>query len=218
MSVKGSVETRCPKKCEPFTAEIWTIIQGEKSPNLREAAAANECNLLVCPGCGKPFFPQEPFVYIEPGAEITAVVLPESYRGQEDYWRKKLMDDFRQLNELPEAQGDLEPDIFIGSAGLAELLQGEDYRHEEGEVMEAFAAKLGLKVYRTSAKAARAKGLPRLMPLAPVKSEGLRERLVEGLKRLVKANDALTTYNGYLEELLARPEEPPLPEDQGRGS
>ncbi len=212
MSVKGEIETKCPGGCEPFEAEVWSIVNGDQSPVLREAALACECNLLICPGCGKPFFPQESFVYFESKAEILAVVLPESFRGQEDDYRKKIVEDSKHLRKVPGFLADTEPHIFVGPEGLSELLSGEDYRREEGEVMRHFAEELGLELYHVSPKAAREKGLPTVLPFAPEKGMSKRAGLVAGLKRLVKANDALKSYKGLLEELLARPDQPPPPE------
>lgn len=216
MSVKGSIETKCPGGCESFEVEVWSIINGDQSPALREAALACECNLLICPGCEKPFFPQESFVYFEAEAELLAVVLPESFRGQEEDYRKKLVEDSKHLRKVPGFLADAEPRIFVGPEGLAELLSGEDCRREEGEVMRHFAEKLGLEIYHVSPKAAREKGLPPVLPFAPKKGMSKRAGLVAGLGRLLKANDALTSYKGLLEDLLARPDQPPPPERTGR--
>ena len=201
MSFKGVIEASCPNGCEPFAAEVWSFIHGGNSPELREAVAAKECNLLLCPGCWAPFFADAPYVYFEPAAEILAFVFPEHYRGQEPRWRRKMRDDFRALKQAlgPRMPLDLEPEVFFGSVGLAEILSAEDLRSAEREVMECLAGKLGLCVYRVCPRFARRNGIPAALPFAPAPSEGAtRANVIAGLERIVAANDRLAAYQSYL--------------------
>ena len=204
MSFKGEIEVRCPKGCEPFTTEIWSFIRGDQSPALREAVLARECNLLLCPACDTAFIPEEPYVYFEPQAELLAFVFPESYRDRRDYWLGKMRDDFLLMREAlgGEITLDVEPQIFFGFEELAELLEREDYRAEEREVMECLAGELGLSLYRVSPSFSRRSGIPRSLPYATRDGAPATLRSVmEGLEKLVGANDRLTSYGAYLKSL-----------------
>src|SRR5271170_1359995 len=99
MSFKGAVEAQCPNGCESFTAEIWSFIRGDAQPELRLLVMFRECNLLLCPECNKPFFPDAPYIYFDPTAELLAFVFPESYRDKEKYWRDKMAGDFTVVSD-----------------------------------------------------------------------------------------------------------------------
>ena len=219
MSFRGEIEARCPKGCEPFTTEVWSFINGGASPELREAVMARECNMLLCPGCDAVFFPPEPYVYFEPDAELLAFVFPESFREREEFWRKKMHDDFETMraNLGKSLPLEVEPEIFFGIEDLAVLLEGEDYRGVETEVMEAVASGVGLSLYRVSRKFAREKGVPRSLPYDGAKGgRASLESLVLGLEKLLAANGRLGAYKAYLASLRSSPPEklPPRSRDK----
>ena len=209
MSIKGVIEAKCPKGCEPFESEVWSFINGGRSPELREAVAAQECNLLLCPACGAAFFAEAPYIYFEPADDILFFVFPASFQAEEPRWRKKMAEDFLEFkkamgDKLPLGQ---EPEICFGPERLATLLSEEDYRAEEVEVMEAVAQELGLPLYRVRRGFARRMGIPASLPYAPAKKgEGVtRANLIAGLERLLAANDRLTAYQSYLDGLRRAP-------------
>ena len=204
MSFKGEVEAKCPKGCEPFRSDVWSFINGDQSPALREALLARECNLLLCPECNTAFIPEEAYVYFEPQAELLGFVFPESYRDRGAYWLSKMHDDFLAMRQAlgGEMTLDVEPQIFFGVEELAVLLEAEDYRAEEREVMECLAKELGLSVYRASPSFSRRNGVPRSLPYVPCEgAQASRRSVIEGLKKLVAANERLTLYSDYLKEL-----------------
>jgi hypothetical protein len=208
MSFKGEIEAKCPSGCEPFAAEVWSFVNGQEDDDLRLSVLFRELNLLLCPQCEKPFFADAAYVYYEPRLELMAFVMPESYRAEAERWRKKMHEDFvaykTALKELPV---DLEPEIFFGHEDLALLLEREDFRGEEREVMEAVAAELGLGVYRAAPGHARAHGLPASLPYAGAKATP--DSVIEGLEKLLAANDRLTAYSDYLKELRSSKALPP---------
>ncbi len=203
MSFKGVIEARCPKGCEPFETEVWSFIQGTQNPELREEVAAAECNLLLCPECGEAFFAEAAFVYFEPEAEVLAFVFPESFRSEEDRWRRKMADDFLALQQAMGKKMPIntEPAIFFGPESLAEFLRGEDFRTEEREVMECVAVGLGLSIFRLSPNLARHQGVPASLPYKG--TSATRAALIAGLEQLLAANDRLSAYQACLEKLRA---------------
>lgn len=211
MSIKGVVEARCPRGCEPFEAEVWSFIHAGKSPELRELVAAKECNLILCPDCGAPFFAPAPYIYFDPDAGMLGFVFPESFRAQEGRWRERMKSDFVSLKRAlgKHLPVDMEPDLFFGPDGLCDLLSAEDYRGEEREVMECVAGELGLSLYKVDPVFARRQRIPASLPYVAAGQGVTAGAVVEGLKRLLSANDRLSAYQDFLQRLQDRCELPP---------
>lgn len=205
MSFTGELSARCPHGCPPFETEVWSFIRGDTSPNLREAILARECNLLLCPGCEKPFYAEAVYVYFDPGSELLAFVFPESYKKRASHWLKKMRSDFLQMRGAlgPLFPDGVEPEVFFGVEGLAELLEAEDLRGTETEVMEFVAKELGLSVYRVSPAYARKERMPSSLPwLGPAGTGSpFHGAIVLGLKRLLEANAALASFKACLKRL-----------------
>jgi len=201
MSFQGTFEAECPSCTDGFAAPIWTFVNGGKDENLRDQAKASECNLLLCPSCGAAFLPEAAWIYYEPEAEILAFVFPPSYKAEEAKWRDKMKADFAAMREAlgSKLPLDHEPDVFFGPDGLAQLLEFEDWRRDERDVMEFFAKDLGLSVYKASPAWARAHGAPSRLPYkgkAPTP-----ETVAAGIKALLAANDRLTAWAEFLPKL-----------------
>jgi len=198
MSFQGEIEARCTACRQVFETPVWSFVHGSDE-NLRNQIKAHECNLLLCPHCGAAFIPDASWIYFEPASEILAFVFPESWQAEEAKWREKMKSDFAEMRgalgeKLPI---DYEPEIFFGQAGLGDLLEAADWRVDERDVMEHYARELGLKLYKASPRWARLNGAPTDYPY---KGNGAPTRagLIEGLKVLVAANDALTAWSDFL--------------------
>lgn len=199
MSLQGDVEVACPSCREPFEAPVWSFVQGGSDENLRDQVKARELNLLLCPHCGAAFVPEVAWVYCEPDAEILAFVFPDAWKAEEPRWRGKMREDLEQMRaalgeRLPL---DVEPEIYFGQDGLARLLESEDWRADERDVMVFLAGELGLSVYKASSLWARAHGAPSAFPYEG-KGAPTRASLIAGMKKLVAANDRLTAWSDYL--------------------
>ena len=164
---------------------------------------ARECNMLLCDSCGGHFFPEVPFIYYEPAREFLAFVFPESFRERELFWRDKMHEDFLKFKESfgKAVSLDLEPELFFGPEGLAVLLEQEDYKGEEREVMEFLAKELGLGLYQVSPGFARKYGIPTTLPFHPPQRAPELEGVLEGLRRLVEANDRLVSFKSVMDDL-----------------
>lgn len=201
MSFQGSVEANCPSCLNGFTAPIWSFVHGGKDAALRDQVKAMECNLLLCPSCGAAFVPEAAWIYYEPEDEILAFVFPTSFKAEEAKWRDKMKADFAAMRE---ALGDRlpighEPEVFFGPDGLARLLEFEDWRRDERDVMAFFAKDLGLSLYKASPAWAREQGVPSWFPYAG--KVPTRDSVVAGIKKIVAANDRLTAWSDSLAQL-----------------
>ncbi len=208
MSFQGTVDVNCPSCTDGFDAPVWSFVHGGKDAILRDQAKAMECNLLLCPSCGAAVLPEVAWIYYEPDDEILAFVFPVSFQAEEAKWRDKMKADFAAMRE---ALGDHlpvghEPEVFFGPEGLAKLLEFEDWRRDERDVMAFFAKDLGLSVYKASAAWAREHGAPSWLPYSG--KTLTRDTLLAGLKKIVEVNDRLTAWSGYLAALEKDPASP----------
>lgn len=199
MSFQGNVETKCPSCTEPFESPVWSFVHGGADQALRDQIKARECNLLMCPRCDAAFIPEVSWIYYEPDAEILAFVFPESWAAEEEKWRAKMKADVDQMRKAlgDRLPVDLEPQVFFGQEGLGALLESEDWRVDERDVMEYYAKELGMKLFRASPAWARANGAPCDFPYKGGNGP-TRAGLIEGMRALVQANDALTAWSDFL--------------------
>ncbi len=208
MSFMGEIETRCPHGCDPFSTPVWSFVNAVKTPELRDTIKALELNLLLCPGCDKAFAPEATWIYYEPALEILAFVFPESFKADEPKWRSKMEEDYAVLRES--LGGDLPvstpPEIFFGQQGLADLLEFEDFRGDERDVMAHYAEDLGLSLYKASPAWAREHGAPNVLPYKG--KIATRESVLAGIQDLLVANDRLTAWADYRQALAAEPAAP----------
>ena len=201
MSFQGTIEANCPSCTDGFEAPIWSFVHGGKDEILRDQAKAMECNLLLCPSCGAAFVPEAAWIYYEPADEILAFVFPLSYRAEEAKWRDKMKADFAAMrgalgDRLPIGH---EPEVFFGPDGLARLLEFEDWRRDERDVMAFLAKDLGLSLYKASPAWARSLGAPSWFPYAG--KAPTRDSVIAGIKKIVAANDRLTAWSDSLAQL-----------------
>jgi hypothetical protein len=197
MSFQGDVEARCSACSEVFEAPVWSFVHGGTDAALRDQIKARELNLLLCAHCNEAFMPEVSWIYYEPDAELLAFVFPESWSAENAKWREKMKADFEQMkstlgDKLPV---DYEPEVFFGQDGLGALLEREDWRIDERDVMTEYAKELGLSVYRASPRWARETGAPSDFPH---KGKASREALIAGMKEMIKANDRLTAWADFL--------------------
>ncbi len=197
MSFQDEIETRCAACAESFEAPVWSLIAGDDE-TLRNQIKARECNLLLCPHCGEAVMPDSPWIYYEPAAEILAFVFPESWSGDGARWRERLDGDLAKMRSAlgERLPADLEPEVFFGQEGLGALLEAQDWRADERDVMAYYAKDLGLSVLKVRPSWARARRVPSELPFRG--SAPTREALIAGLRELVAANDRLTAWSEFL--------------------
>jgi hypothetical protein len=204
MSFQGEVETRCAACSEAFEAPVWSFVHGGTDVALRDQIKARECNLLLCPHCGAAFMPDVSWIYYEPRAEILAFVFPEKWRAEEATWREKMKVDFVSMKDAlgKSLPADLEPEIYFGQDGLGDLLEKEDWRVDERDVMIEYAKELGLSIYQASPRWARLHAAPADFPYEGASAPS-KKALVAGIKKILAANDRLSAWSEFLAKFEA---------------
>lgn len=207
MSFQGEIEARCTACKEVFEAPVWSFVHGGTDVSLRDQIKARELNLLLCAHCNEAFMPEVSWIYYEPDAELLAFVFPEAWKAEEAKWREKMGADFAQMKDTlgGKLPLDYEPEIFFGQDGLGALLEREDWRIDERDVMVEYAKELGLEVYRAGPRWARAHAAPSEFPY---RGKLGRESLIAGMKELLKANDRLTAWADFLAKFEKDPKAP----------
>jgi hypothetical protein len=207
MSFMGKVQARCPGGCEPRDVEIWSFVNGGKDPELRDSLMAGDLNLISCEQCGNVYFPDAAVVYYDAPAELLAFVFPESYRTEEARWRKKMEEDYAQMQSaLPERPVTLEPKIYFGMEALSNELHLDDAMADEVEIVQVLAQELKMAVYHVDRSFARSRNLPWLLPFPGQASP---TSLKEGLGMLLGKNDRLESYRRWQPVLGANSSLPP---------
>lgn len=206
--MKGRVEAQCPNGCNPFEAEVWTMIDLVQQPELKDRLLSGELNLLLCDQCHRHFYHEQMIVVHDPASELLAFVFPSFFESEKDKWAAKMREDYARIREADRAgRLDYEPVLFFGLEALRELMEREMTLGDETDIMRNLAGKLKLGLYRVKPSYARAQGIPALLPLAD-SGKDPRSGVVEGLRRLLGENAYLASYKSYLGRLEAKPGEP----------
>lgn len=206
MATKGVFRVECPHCGEGFDADFWTVVRGDRDSDVKELILSGEFDILMCPKCETMFQHEEPFLYIDPGKDIMAFVMPESYQDKKDEWIARMEKDYAPVRAtLAAGQGVTGAPLYLfGLAPLTQLLETDRDREEETEVMEFMAREDGLHLLAVKPASARELDIPFSIPMpaglkgraAALKAaEALRARN-DALPRLKKLIDALAAMKG----------------------
>ncbi|MFL5804051.1 MAG: CpXC domain-containing protein [Roseiflexaceae bacterium] len=87
------IQLTCPNCRTPMRAQVFTLVDVGRQPELKNYLLAGQLNLAVCPNCGTPAMIAAPLIYHDPAKQLFLVHFPQ------------------QLNARPEEQ-----ERFIGEA------------------------------------------------------------------------------------------------------
>lgn len=97
-TVPQAIQLTCPNCRSPMRAQIFTLIDVGRYPELKNLLLAGQLNLAICQRCGAPAMIAAPLIYHDPAKQLCLVHFPQ------------------QLNARPEEQ-----ERFIGEATSALL-------------------------------------------------------------------------------------------------
>ena len=140
----------CPNGCETFEAERWSFVNATQDPDLKEAVLGGELNLLRCEHCHTFFHCDSDLIYLDEEAQLLVFVFSEKNRNKQKELVAKMQQDYQLLKDTLFKKLDLDfgPMYVFGLEGLKEVLEKEEQRNDESQVIAAAAAALGLKVAR----------------------------------------------------------------------
>jgi len=203
MSTKGVFRVECPHCGECFDADFWTVVRGDRDHEVKELILSGEFDLLMCPNCEGMFPHEEPFIYLDPGRDILAFVMPESYAAEKEKWLTRMRADYAPVRASLTANHGLlsDPVYFFGLGPLSELLESDRDREEETEVMEFMAREAGLCLLAVKPAAARELDIPFTLPIA--KGLSGRAAALKAALELLAKNDALLRLKNLAAALAA---------------
>jgi hypothetical protein len=191
MATKGVFRIECPHCGEGFDADFWTVVRGDRDHDVKELILSGEFDLLICPKCEEMVQHEEPFLYIDPGRDILAFVMPEGYEAEKEKWVARMNADYEPLRaSLFAGQGlTADPLYLFGLGQLTARLESDRNREEETEVMEFMAREDGLNLIPVNPVAARELDIPFTLPMPA----GLfsRAAALKAAEDLFAKNDAL---------------------------
>jgi hypothetical protein len=191
MATKGVFRIECPHCGEGFDADFWTVVRGDRDHDVKELILSGEFDLLICPKCEEMVQHEEPFLYIDPGRDILAFVMPEGYEAEKEKWVARMNADYEPLRaSLFAGQGlTADPLYLFGLGQLTARLESDRDREEETEVMEFMAREDGLNLIPVNPVAARELDIPFTLPMPA----GLfsRAAALKAAEDLFAKNDAL---------------------------
>jgi hypothetical protein len=206
VATKGVFRVECPHCGEGFDADFWTVVRGDRDARVKELILSGEFDILMCPKCETMFQHEEPFIYMDPGRDIMAFVMPESYLEKKDEWVARMKADCEPMRAaLAAGQGVTgEPLYLFGLAPLTALLEGDRDREEETDVMEFMAREDGLHLLPVKPSAARELDITFSIPMpsglqgraAALKAAGALRAKNDALPRLKKLIDELSSLDG----------------------
>ncbi|HOW28010.1 MAG TPA: CpXC domain-containing protein [Elusimicrobiota bacterium] len=206
MSFSSQKTVKCP--CgEEFDAVLWDSVNADRTPELRESLLAGMLNVVACPRCGQYVYAEKFLLYHEPHSELLAFVYPSASLAEKEKWEKQTVTDFQKSQDASPEEEKIKypPVIFFGLDTLVSLLSKEQEEQDQGEIAASLAVSAGIKIARLSPSLARRSGVPAILPYVSHERKSPSQQILEGLHRIVKANDRLSVYLQWKDDLPKSP-------------
>ena len=161
-SIKLTETITCPHGCEPFEAERWSFLNVTQDPELKEAVLGGELNLVRCEHCHTFFHSDADLIYLDEDAQLLIFVFAQSNRAKQKELVTKMQQDYQLLKDslFKKLNLDFGPMYVFGLEELKEVVEKEEQRNDESQVIAAAAAALGLQVTRLAPQWAREHNYP----------------------------------------------------------
>lgn len=217
MSLTQIEEVECSSCGRGFAANVWGAVNAVTDPELKELLLGGELNVARCPKCGVMFYVEKFVLYHDPAAELMAFVYPEHFSSAVKEWHEKMTVQFETVQrEFDESERlKYAPMLVFGLDALCGIIRADEDLEDEVRIVEYECRRRKMKTLNLSAFDARAKGIPRVIPVMPGKSGGHsadtrragRKSVAEAVEAILRDNPALEYYKRFVAGL------PLLPDD-----
>lgn len=199
MSTESRRNIKCPLCGADFEAKFWTVVRGDIDLDLKDMILCGDFNSLVCPYCGKMFFYEDNFIYLDPKNQLLAFVMPSYEKGKKELIAK-LEEDYVEIKQNLEHKINLnfEPWYLFGVEELKELLEKDIDIEEETEVIEEICREKNIKYAPANRNIARKKDIPFSIPYD---KSTHRYDVIETVKLILDENPALQRLKKLIEVL-----------------
>jgi hypothetical protein len=202
MSLTNYKEVQC--ECGEITnVELYTSVNAEQNPELKEILLAGELNLVVCPRCNNVFYSEDFLLYMDLKTELIAYVYPKSFVNQKEDLAARMSTDFNTVHETIKDKISFEPLLIFGLDNLVNLLHADEERNDEAQIVEYLCKEFKFGHVRLSTGQARKLGLPETIPFSHVshdKTGHIENRVTTALEKIVNFSPDLA----YSKQLLTR--------------
>ena len=210
MSITYLDKIICP--CgEEFESEIIQSVSVSKNPELKEMILAGEFNVVPCPSCSQMLYIEKFVLYHDELQELIGFVYPKEMESKSESFLAEMDKSFAELqsNLSPEERFKYKPFLIFGMDTLCDLIRLEDNISDEVQIADSICNLMNLKKIRVRKDIARRKNIMPLLPVyssnGKVKLGNLREKTIEGLKKVLQENDALEHYQQFLVKIESEP-------------
>jgi hypothetical protein len=207
MSTFNDIDITCEKCAHEFRGTIWTAIHAKQDPELKDILLGGELNMVMCPECAYVAYHDHFVLYQDPSAELVAYVYPESEQPRADELKVMVKKGFEDAQSVftKGKRITYEPALIFGLENLVEMMHEEESRGEQSQVAEALCREQHIPFAKLPPSQARAKQLPRVIPLATGDAGTSREEIIGGLTRLLAADPALDVYSRLKDRMKLEP-------------
>lgn len=194
-------EITCPACKQPAEVEVWSAMNVQEDPELKDLLLGGEINITECPACKETFYVDSFVLYHDPANEIMAFVFPMDDEMPRETLAEKMTVDFEatQATLDPDDRLAYGPVCFKGLNELVDFVERDEEVALQGEVVEAIAAEQRLPIRKLRPSQARGQNVPRVLPFMSETGRSERDALMAGLRRLREINDRLSVYNETLD-------------------
>jgi len=203
MSYLVHQESLCTYCQFPNEVEVWSIVNVNTDPELRDLLLGGELNMAECASCKQIFYAEHFMLYHDPDYELMAFVYPHEHADERPQWERKTAEDFaRTQAETPEDKKlAYSPVTLFGLDQLIYFVEHEEEKAIQGEIASLLAPAHGFLTRKLKPSEAREKNVPTVIPYLNDQEGLVRTSVLAALEKLRAVNDRLFVY-AKLEETL----------------
>ncbi len=207
MSYLGQQESACTYCQYPNEVEVWSIINVNTDPELRDLLLGGEINMAECASCKKIFYAEHFLLYHDPAYELMAFVYPGAYLEEKPKWEEKTKIDFEGTQStVPENERQSYlPVTLFGLDQLVFQVEDDEEHAIQGEIVELLAADHGFQTKKLKPAEARRLQVPTVIPYFQAQGGLVRTSVLAALEKLKTVNDRLFVYAKFEEKLRQDP-------------
>jgi len=197
-------EIKCPKCSFPTSAEIWSVINANADPELKNLLLGGEINIVKCESCREVFYADEFLIYLDKANELLAIVYPLSDMDKKNELEKSARENFAssQAGVAEFERIDYEPVVLFGVDELITLLRRDEEREIQSQIVVHLSQLHGFPIKKIRPSHARNLNFPRILPFSKDPSIPLRESILEGISLVLSLNENLNVFSDLREFLL----------------
>jgi hypothetical protein len=196
LSTFNDIDINCENCGHEFRGTIWTAVNAQEDPELKDLLLGGELNMVMCMECAHVQYQDHFVLYQDKKTEIVAYIYPEKQKEQESELAKITTEGFREAQAVfsESKRLDYQPLLVFGLTAFVRFLHDEIKLAEQSDVAEAVCRENKIPVTVLRPSVARRQKLPCVIPGDNDFGALDRKSVLGGLSTLLEKNPALTAY------------------------